>query len=189
MSINRKPPRVPVLKSHDRPISTFATFRALRNASGWLYSTRNRDRGAPLLQCSFADCVNYKKGREPFYLHDPSPAAPVSGHPQPQPPRDVPGRGQVAVKDGLYVVDPAAAVVQQRQQRTAGCRVAVEPTGPQRGPFYLHSPNGTAVDPVKDIFAADTFATDKSAPPQPPAVGLNTMTGNYTVRGRFVSLW
>lgn len=149
------------------------------------------------VQCSFADCVNYKKSQEPFYLHPPSP---VSGHLQPQ--QNGTGRGKVAVKDGLYVVNPATATVQQQQhhhQQIGGCKVntapvvvAVEPAKcvqqhqqqqqqQQQGPFYLHNPNGVIDDPVKDIFAADKTAAYVIAaappPPPPPTIGLNTMTG------------
>ncbi|XP_025413164.1 uncharacterized protein LOC112685478 isoform X3 [Sipha flava] len=142
----------------------------------------------PKTRCSFADCVNYKKSQEPFYLHPPSP---VSGHLQPQ--QNGTGRGKVAVKDGLYVVNAATATVQQQQHhhQIGGCKantapvvVAVEPAQSvqqhqQQGPFYLHNPNGVIDNPVKDIFAADKTAyviAAGSPPPPPPAVGLNTMT-------------
>lgn len=169
-----------------------------------------------LLQCSFADCVNYKKSQEPFYLHHPSSAG---GHlqqqqqhqhqhqyqqqqqQQHQQQQNGTGRGKVAVKDGLYVVSPAAAAaaaaaaVQQQQQQhqqqivtgktvtSAAAPVTVEPVKQQQqGPFYLHSPNGTIDDPVKDIFLADKTVVKTTAyvappPPPLPAIGLNTMTG------------
>lgn len=160
-----------------------------------------------LLQCSFADCVNYKKSQEPFYLHHPSSAG---GHLQQQQQhqqhqhqyqqqqqQNGTGRGKVAVKDGLYVVSPAAAAVQQQQQHQqqivagktvapAATTVTVEPVKQQQqqqqGPFYLHSPNEAIDDPVKNIFAADKTAAKTTAyvappPPPLPAIGLNTMTG------------
>jgi len=105
----------------------------------------------------------------------------------------------VAVKDGLYVVNSAAAAVHQQQQAVGKVNVAViaEPVKSalppsqqqqQQGPFYLHNPNGLIDDPVKDIFAAaadkpasktDTYvvAAAPPPPPPPPAIGLNTMTG------------
>lgn len=160
----------------------------------WYINSNKR----PPLQCSFADCVNYKKSQEPFYLHPPSP---VDGHHhqqqhQQQPQHNGTGRGKVAVKDGLYVVNtPPPAQQQQQQQHQQFCKVnaapvalhTVEPVRPQpQGPFYLHNPNGVIDDPVKDII----FATEKTAaktaayviaagppPPPLPAIGLNTMTG------------
>lgn len=99
----------------------------------------------------------------------------------------------MAVKDGLYVVSPAAAAVQQQQQHQqqtvagktvtpATAVVTVETVKQQQGPFYLHSPNGTTDDPVKDLFVADKIAVKTTAyvappPPPLPAIGLNTMTG------------
>lgn len=137
------------------------------------------------LQCSFADCVNYTKSQEPFYLHHPSP---VGAHLHSHPQNGGTGRGKVAVKDGLYVVNQAAtaaaATQQQQQQQTVGkvcgsaAAVVVESARPQQqpyqqlqqqqqpqkqGPFYLHSPNGVIDDPVKDIFATDKIASSKTA--------------------------
>lgn len=133
------------------------------------------------LQCSFADCVNYKKSQEPFYLHPPSL---VSGSINSQQPngtgRGVGGVGKVAVRDGLYVVSPTAQTTTQHHHQTI-VKSAVEPVkSPQQGPFYLHDPNpGTIDDPVKDIFVIDktSAATYAPPPPPPPAIGLNTMTG------------
>jgi len=152
------------------------------------------------LQCSFADCVNYKKSQEPFYLHPPSA---VGGHhqhqqQQQQQQHNGTGRGKVAVKDGLYVVStppPPPPPPQQQQQQQQFSKVnsaavvlqAVEPVRPPQpqGPFYLHNPNGVIDDPVKDIFATDktaaktvSYVTTAAPPPPPqPAIGLNTMTG------------
>ncbi|XP_025190263.1 uncharacterized protein LOC112590886 isoform X2 [Melanaphis sacchari] len=155
----------------------------------------------PKTRCSFADCVNYKKSQEPFYLHPPSPVG--GGHHQHlqnqnQQQHNGSGRGKVAVKDGLYVVNtpppppPPPALQQQQQQfskvnASTAVLQAVEPVKPPQpqGPFYLHNPNGLIDDPVKDIFATDktaakaaaTYVTAAAHPPPPlPAIGLNTMT-------------
>lgn len=149
------------------------------------------------LQCSFADCVNYKKSQEPFYLHPPSP---VGGHQQQQQHNGT-GRGKVAVKDGLYVVNgPPSPPSSQQQHQQQFCKVnaatvvlqPVEPVRPSpqpQGPFYLHNPNGLIDDPVKDIFATDktaakaaAYVTAAAPPPPPlPAIGLNTMTGKSII--------
>ncbi|XP_026809054.1 uncharacterized protein LOC113551172 isoform X2 [Rhopalosiphum maidis] len=147
----------------------------------------------PKTRCSFADCVNYKKSQEPFYLHPPSPVG--DHHPQQQKQHNGTGRGKVAVKDGLYVVNAPPSPPQHQQQQQQFCKVnaatvvlqAVEPVRPPpqpQGPFYLHNPNGLIDDPVKDIFATDkaaakaaAYVTTAAPPPPPlPAIGLNTMT-------------
>lgn len=145
-------------------------------------------------QCSFADCVNYKKSQEPFYLHPPST---VTGHPQPQHGGGGGGvgRGKVAVKDGLYVVSSATSVPHLGLHPGKEPSPIIEPVAPQqqhqqpKGPFYLHNPNGIVDDPVKDIFVktdktcnvatkANAYASSVAPPAPPmPAIGLNTMTG------------
>ncbi|XP_050054946.1 uncharacterized protein LOC114129872 isoform X2 [Aphis gossypii] len=148
----------------------------------------------PKTRCSFADCVNYKKSQEPFYLHPP---LPVGGHQQQQQQQhNGTGRGKVAVKDGLYVVNaPPSPPSSQQQHQQQFCKVnaatvvlqPVEPVRPPpqpQGPFYLHNPNGLIDDPVKDIFTTDktaakaaAYVTAAAPPPPPlPAIGLNTMT-------------
>ncbi|VVC43752.1 Hypothetical protein CINCED_3A011599 [Cinara cedri] len=152
----------------------------------------------PKTRCSFADCVNYKKSQEPFYLHPPSPVgvghAPSPQHQQQQPPQPQQqqqnggtGRGKVAVKDGLYVVNAtaAASACQQQQQQqhqqqyiSKSSAADCQPVRPQQqqqqqqqGPFYLHNPNGVIDDPVKDIFGTDksvTASSVKSAYVLPP---------------------
>lgn len=127
-------------------------------------------------QCSFADCVNYKKSQEPFYLHPPSSVTSTMGHHQ-QHQQTATGRGKVAAKDGLYV-NPMG----QHKMVATPTAVQAEP----KGPFYLHNPNGVTDDPVKDIFDKSAAvaktpypALQVAAPPPPPlpAIGPNTMTG------------
>ncbi|XP_050423742.1 espin isoform X1 [Adelges cooleyi] len=155
----------------------------------------------PKQRCSFADCVNYKKSQEPFYLHPPSQNQPLNGS----------GRGKIGVKDGLYVNPMQQPIQPQHKTPPANestAKVVPPPPPPPpatevvtshhhhhvnnnnssnkpQGPFYLHGPNEVTDDPVKDIFikspaagkpSSTSFITTPPPPPPPPNIGLNTMT-------------
>ncbi|XP_050539825.1 espin isoform X4 [Daktulosphaira vitifoliae] len=156
----------------------------------------------PKQRCSFADCINYKKSQEPFYLHPPSQNLPLNGS----------GRGKIAAKDGLYI-NPMQHTQLKTPSVVESTTTVVPPPPPppptmentinynqhlpnnnnmnniisnkNHGPFYLHSPNEVTDDPVKEIFvksptlgktSSNAFILNSPPPPPPPAIGLNTMT-------------
>ncbi|RZF37270.1 hypothetical protein LSTR_LSTR014787 [Laodelphax striatellus] len=155
------------------------------------------------MECSYADCVNYTAGREPFYLHLPSSTINSSSSTTSMLKKDQPHG--LLHQDGLYI-NPLVSHQPTHQLTSAGGDYL---TPIQRrasnDPFFLHDPADTGpYHRVKDLFGANgtlplhhaktgnaascnnmmtslsmssSSSTSSSPPPPPPPPLPNTLTG------------